>query len=546
MEACGGWGSRLWGPTGPPTRPSAAGYPRAVTRARLLFSAALVALLVGARLAWAPGLLGAEGGEVFGHAWVQWWHAEALPGWPDGPGSWLVQPRAWPVIDPLPTLLSALLTRVAGLTTGWNAVMLGGVVLAFVGGADLARRSGGDPTVGGLALALAPALMGSAASGLTEDLAVGLVALALSRVGDADWRQGALAGVLLGILAWCGLLLAWMAGLAAVALGVGAVLRDRSRWRGLIAGAAAAAVISAPAALLQGDRLDGAGHRAGQLMERAEPLWRLNPWRGVDLASFLVPGAMDPGDALVRMHPGYLGLSLLGLAVVGRWSRWWAVLAAVVVLAPGPRLAWMGTPLDLDNPAVSILHAIPLGDLVNHHGRLLLLGAVALSVLAARGAARVPVRWRMAVGGLVAMDLAALSPLPLPLPTTPHEPLAVTACTDRPCVDDLSPGGLLELPLAGPGVHFQRPLLQQPFHRRPVLANPNRPGLPASAGRTDSGRWLGSLALPEPAPSPQRFEPPEGVSVLVSRDPATIERLAAVLGAPDIERGATAAWDVGR
>ena len=515
-----------------------------MTRARLLLAAAIVALLVGARLAWAPGLLGAPGGEVFGHAWVQWWHAEALPGWPEGPGAWLVESRPWPVIDPLPTLVSAVLTRLAGLTTGWNAVVLGGVVLAFVGGADLARRTGGDPTVGGLALALAPALMGSAASGLTEDLAIGLVAMALARVGDADWRQGALAGILLGVLAWCGLLLAWMAGVAAVALGIATLVRDRSRWRGLAAGAAGAVLLAAPAALLQGDRLGGAGHRTGEFIERAEPLWRLNPWKGVDLASFLVPGAMPPGDALVRMHPGYLGLSLLGLAIFGRWSRWWVVLGAVVLLAPGPRLAWMGTPLGLDNPAASVLQALPFGDLVNHHGRLLLLGAVALSALAARGAARIPARWRMTVGGLVAMDLAALSPLPLPLPTTPHAPLAVTDCEAGPCVDDLSSGGLLELPLAGPGVHFQRPLLQQPFHRRPVLANPNRPGLPMATARTGSGRWLGSLALPETAPPPEVFEPPAGISVLVARDPETATRIESVLGTPDIERAGTAAWDV--
>ena len=80
-----------------------------------------------------------------------------------------------------------------------------------------------------------------------------------------------------------------------------------------------------------------------------------------------------------------------------------------------------------------------------------------------------------------------------------------------------------------------------------VRFSPSRTLPSGSTSRRDFARGgLGSLALPEPAPSPQRFEPPEGVSVLVSRDPVTIERLAAVLGAPDIERGATAAWDVGR
>lgn len=519
-------------------------YAPGVSRARLVLSAALIALLVGARLAWSPGLLGAPGAEVFGHAWVQWWHAEALPGWPAGPGSWLVAPRPWPVIDPLPTAIAAVLARIAGLETGWNALVLGGVALAFWGGADLARRVDGDPVVGGLALALAPSLMGSAASGLTEDLGVGIAAMALARVGDADWRQGAIAGLLLGVLAWSGLLLAWMTGVAALGLGIAALVRDRDRWRSLALGALIAGILALPAALLQGERLAGSGHRTGAFVERTEPLWQLNPWRGVDLASFWIPGPVDPGDALVRMHPGYLGLSLLALALLGRWSRWWVLLGVILMLAPGPRLAWMGTPLDLDNPTVALLRTLPMGDLVNHHGRLLLLGAIALAALASRGATRIPKTWRLFMGGLVAMDLAALSPLPVPLPTTPHLPLAVVDCAAGPCTDTLSPGGLLELPVAGPGIHFQRPLLQQAFHRRPILADPNRPGLPPDVARTDSGRWLGSLAFPDPAPVPEPFIPPTGISVLVARDPETVARMEAVLGTPDLARGGTAAWDV--
>ncbi|MEC8422912.1 MAG: hypothetical protein VX000_03980, partial [Myxococcota bacterium] len=385
-------------------------YPCGVMRSRLLLFAALVALLVGARLMWSPGLIGHPGGEVYGHAWVQWWHAEAMPAWPSGPGAWLVNPRAWPVIDPLPTAIASLIGRVAGPAAGWNALVLGGIMLAFWGGADLARRAGGDPFIGGLALALAPSLLGSTASGLTEDLAVGLAAMALARVGDADWRQGAAAGLLLGVLCWCGPLLAWMTGLAALGLGIAAVIQGRHRWVGLAAGAAAAAPLALPAALLQGERILGRGHRTGAFVEQFEPLWRLNPWRGVDLASFVSPGPVGLEDAIVRIHPGYLGWSLLGLAILGRFSRWWILLGCAVLLAPGPRLAWMGQPLDLDNPFVALLRSVPMGDLVNHHGRFLLIGGVALSALASRGAARIPARWRLLVGGLVAMDLAALSP----------------------------------------------------------------------------------------------------------------------------------------
>ena len=85
----------------------------------LLLAAIVVLLLVGARLTTGPGLLASPGGEVYGHAWVQWWHSEALPGWPAGTD--LVEGAAsWPVIDPLPTLLAAGIGRIAGLVVGYN------------------------------------------------------------------------------------------------------------------------------------------------------------------------------------------------------------------------------------------------------------------------------------------------------------------------------------------------------------------------------------------------------------------------------------------
>ncbi|MEC8424006.1 MAG: hypothetical protein VX000_09525, partial [Myxococcota bacterium] len=135
--------------------------------------------------------------------------------------------------------------------------------------------------------------------------------------------------------------------------------------------------------------------------------------------------------------------------------------------------------------------------------------------------------------------------LQAPLPTTPRTPVLVFDCATGPCTDDLSAGGLLELPAAGPGIHFQRPLLQQAYHRRAILADPNRPGLPPDIARTESGRWLGSLAFDDPAPPPGKFRPPEGIAVLVSRDPETTSRMEDVLGPPDLSRGGSAAWDVG-
>ena len=188
-----------------------------MSRSAVLLAASLTALAC-ARLLWAPGLLGAPGAEVYGHAWVQWWHSAALPAWPAGTDL-AAGADPWPVIDPLPTALSATVGRLLGPTVGYNTWMVLSVPLAFLGGWVLAGRTGGDRWTGAVALALWPPLMGARASGLTEDVGLGIAALALAFLGQPGWRAGLMTGALLGALAWCGLVNAWFAALAATGLG---------------------------------------------------------------------------------------------------------------------------------------------------------------------------------------------------------------------------------------------------------------------------------------------------------------------------------------
>ena len=77
---------------------------------------------------WARGeqLLGWQGGELYGHAWVQWWHGEALWGWPSGTTR-VLGASSWPVVDPLNTVLAALLGKAFGYPTGWNALIVLGI-----------------------------------------------------------------------------------------------------------------------------------------------------------------------------------------------------------------------------------------------------------------------------------------------------------------------------------------------------------------------------------------------------------------------------------
>jgi len=242
------------------------------------------------------------------------------------------------------------------------------------------------------------------------------------------------------------------------------------------------------------------------------------------------------------MHPGYLGLSLVVLGLLAGRSRWWLVLLGAVLVAPGTHLSWMGQPLGMEGPAVA-LGWLPFGELINHHGRLLMLGAVALSVLAARGARQVTRRWgrpwgRGAVLAVVVVDLALLGPVPTPLPTADARPLGVYTLPDFAALPE---GAVLQLPAAGPGIHFQRPLYDQRIHQRPLLLDPNRPGLPPAYSRTDSGRFLASLVAPDSAPAPSAVEWPAGVALLVVSEPY-VDRVADAFGPPSLRAEDSAVW----
>ncbi len=498
---------------------------------------ALCVLVACIGLGSGSALLGAEGSEVYGHAWVWWWHGEALPSWPAGtPLGWASDP--WPVIDPLPTVLGGLLGRLIGYTLAWNVLAVAGIAGAFAGGAFLARRCGGEPLVGGVVLALGPIVLGSFGSGLSEDWAIGLVAVALGLlVSGPGW----MAGLFLGLSSWCGLYLALGGALAALWLGGWRILRDRTSWRSVLAGGALAVLLTLPALALQGERIEGEGHRAGAHPEQVEPLWKLNPWKGSDIASFLTPGREDPQDALLRRHPTYLGFLALALAVLGGRSRWWPVLAGAALLALGERLRFAGQPLGLDNPfVVGARVLVPGFDLVNHHARLFLVGQVALAALASVGARRLAQRVdRRIIVGCLAAELLLFSPQALPLPTTEAAVASIFSALPE------AGGAVLVVPPAGPGIAYQRPLYEQRAHGRPLLLNPNRPGLPGAVADTSLGSWLGALAFGEgPPPEGASLQDLSGlVGVLVVRGP-WLSRVVEVLGPPRITVESDGAWVV--
>lgn len=518
----------------------------------VLGALACVALAGVGLLRSGPQLLGFAGAEVYGHAWVQWWHGGALPGWPSGT-ELAVGAEVWPVIDPLPTALAAAVGLLVGPTVAWNLLALGAVALAFLGGWVAARRWGGHPLIGGLGVALAPVFAGSLASGLTEDWALGLVALGLGLLAPrGGWKSAVGAGALLGLSAWCGLYLALFGAVGALLVGgwelVGGLRgRPGQDWRRPLLAAAVAVALAAPAAALQGARLSGEGHRAGQKVVREEPLWRVNPWFGADAASFVVPGkaALTP-ETLVRLHPAYLGLVALGLGLWATRRRdeedtpagpWTALVAVCVPLALGPGISVAGTPV-ADNPVVSVTSQLPVLGLVNHHGRWMLVGQVALVLLAARGVRRLP-RWTVApVAGAMVLEFALVSPAPWPLPVTNAQVAPVFS--ELPA--DLD-GRVLVVPLGGPGVHFQQPLFEQRAHGLPLAHRPNQPGPAPGVGASATGRWL--AGPPESAPGPLDLADLDGIGAVVVRT----DRVAwaqAGLGPPDVVAPGGAIWFVER
>lgn len=510
-----------------------------------MFGAGIAAVPALGLLA-APGrIVGSPGAELWGHLWVQGWHAAALPGWPTDTEGLLLRPGPWPVIDPLPTVIAALLGRFGGAlgldgaALGYNGVVLIGLLMAFLGGAALAQRLGGAPLLGGLAVAWSPAFMGGLCSGLTEDLGLGLLCFGLAALGRPGWRSSLGAGLALGLLPSAGLLQAWAGAVLLLLVGWGALRPGASR-RSFVGSGLMAVVLAAPVAWPHLDRLGGLGHRSGAPPLGVEPLWALNPWRGADLASLLRPGAVDWGDALVRVHPGYLGLSVVVLAAFAGGAalrRWGPATALLIGAALGPTLCWMGQPTGLANPVAALLGLAPLAGLVNHHGRLLPVAAVGLAALASVGAARLsagrPSR-QWALIALVAVDLGLASPLPLPLPTAVAPPSAIAAA-----LDGLPSGPLLVLPAAGPGVHPQRPLADQPRHGRVLALDPNRPGLVPGLFSAEQAAALGGLAAGR---RPLPLSPwPEALAVIVVMEP-WVGAAAAAWGPPDRRAHDGAAW----
>ena len=465
--------------------------------------------------------IGSPGGELYGHAWMQ---GLAARSWP-----MLPQVEAWttaggrPAIDPIQTWICGGLARWIGSAGGpvaWNGMVLAGLVLAGHAGVRLCRAlipPGADARtrrlaedVGMVSLQTAPIFLGSITSGLTEDLGWGLAILAVADLLEGRRWRGA---ILLGLSAGTGLYTAWMGGIVATGLGIwrivaaarggrGALLRQAAGWAGagLLAGGIALGIASPHLGRILSAEAGQAEQRGPP--PRTEPLWRLNPWQGADIASFVVPGKQPAGEAMVREHPAWIGVALPGLALyglsgglsggIGPLHLIWPLVLGMSV-GPAPMIA--GEPIPAPNPLLTALRWLPGASNLHHHARLLLLAEPILLALALPGLLRLAgsrpgaARWLPVI---IAADHLLLSAARLPLPGTPATSPAIYAELEA-----LPPGPLAVVGASGPGVHPQKVFFDQLAHGRRLLLDPDRP---VPLRRVPAGSVLVVLGPPESRP----------------------------------------------
>lgn len=434
-------------------------------------------------------LMAAPGEEAATHLWG---HTAALRGegplhlettalgWPGG--------QAFPLIDPGALPLVALGRAIGGPIGGYNVLVLCGVILAGLAGAAWAQRLGLQRTPAAAIAMAAPALCAGFTEGMTEGFLVGLVPLQLAVAERACRSGGGARGIGAALLlAGCAAIGPYNALWAAVLnIGMGAVLlfsgaRGRAALGRLLVITFAGLLLSAPftaAALEDRTGLSGGAQQRGLPAAVDLPdAFRGGLPYGLDLLDAALPLPLTGGAPAVS-HTGYLGLSLLVLALVGlhRRPQAWPLAAAALLLwtlSLGPLLSLGGTVQtiaghDVLTPVGWATWAAPaLGRVQRWYRAAAAIGPL-LAALAVLGLPRQPGA-RALVLALCAVDLLLLGPQAWPLRHTPppHTPAAVLQHEDpaQPAIMELPPTTTGPPP---PGGWRDETALQQAIHGKPV------------------------------------------------------------------------------
>ena len=462
----------------------------------LLLALLLTPLLVAWPLprVWSEALLTVPEREAATHVWGLWAalqegsplrvHSDLL-GYPEGVSLVLVDSGNLPFFA---------LGSWAGPAAGYNTVLWGGLLLAGVAGALLARRLGGPAWLGAVLAMAAPPLLAASSEGATEAFGAGWVLLQLAlllRFLDAGRARDGLLAALALTMAWhCGPYNGiWAAGmdlaiaLWIVARGWSAEPSAAGRRRPALSRAAlvggGALLLCLPLAWtmlgVQDPNLPGSISRASLPPAISAPLaFRGGLQHGADLLDPWLPLPLTGGEAPVS-HTAYLGLVALVVAViaVARHRRRWPWLAGALafsLLSLGPELFLHGQPLTvgeqaLPGPVGLLIGACPpLGRLAHWYRAGAVAALLLVPLVASQGRG-----WRGPVlATLVLLDSLLAAPRAWPLPqAVPPSSAALRA---------LEPGALVEFPRAA-----GRPLAPSDWRYRNALAQVDH-GLPTTGG----------------------------------------------------------------
>lgn len=483
--------------------------------------------LVVASLVLAPVLsdpthnaLGRPCSEAGAHLWGLWTTAQGLP--EHGP-LLRVAEVGFPgavrehLIDPIHLLAFGLVAGVlggaSGAVAGWNALHLGDLVVAAIGCALLARVLGLRAAAAGVLMATfagSSALLHQADTGRSELFAVLWLPLALAgvvRCAQAPGRAAvAGAGVAAGLLAWGGPYNALFGGLGLVAAGAGAARSDRPAWGRLLAAAAVAGVVAAPALWA---------------------LWAAPPANialgaRATVASAPLGALFGAGGALgQRETTPYVGLVALALATAGatrgRLGAAAAALAAVgfaFAVGPAPTLG----DTTLGGPAAFAAALLPPLRALSGWTRLSAWAALPLGIAAAAAVDAVGRPRLRFVAGLVCCALLLADQQRTPRPAGDRSFRVHLPADAARLYDALPPGPVLDLPgraFTGHGDACEQdaPLvLWAPQHGRPTSAS-----LGQAADGLLSATWLSQTLV----------RPSRTWKARVSREPALVACAAA-------------------
>lgn len=428
----------------------------------------LVLLLLPAVLLWPlplvahRQLLVAPGYEAASHIWGHW--AAWIEGSPLRIRSTLL---AWPsgidlvLVDPIHLPAFVIGSSLAGPALGFNLVLVQGLLVAGLAGALLAREAEAEPWLGALAAMVVPGLVAAGGDGISEDLAVGFVALFAALLLRArrtpGTRSALLAALALGLCGYAGPYNAMLAALVLVGITLGASPTRARLIQAAGLGLTGLILALPPLAVLltaRSDQLPGGAARAGLPAPDVGPdRFRGGLMHGVDLLDPLFPAALTGGVPEVS-HSGYLGAVALVASLYAAWRhpplrRALLGVLVLILLGLGPWLSLAGRPVELGGqplmgPAGWLMLAIPPLSRLTRWYRAAILAGLLLAPLVARAADSRRARLLLAAGLL--LDVLILAPIPWPRQATPLPGGELVEA-----IDSLPEGALLELPLATSG-----------------------------------------------------------------------------------------------